>query len=209
MERDNDNTLLWVLGLTVAAVAIAYWLIEGGADSVGIDDDSSVGYDINAAGDALANITTTEEGRLEQLEPETQSLVRQLLDQMASQGISVLVGSTGRTIAQEKADVANGKSSKGQTYSWHMIGRAVDLYPINPDTGKPDYAGVRNDLYQTLASVATGLGFRSLAYNSDGSRHYLQTVKGPTWDGGHVEYHGPYSSLADAIQSEGPAYGIG
>ncbi len=207
MEREN-KTLLWVLGLTVVAVVVAYWLIEGGADSVGIADDSDVGYDINAAGDALANLTTSEETRLEQLEPETQALVRQLLDQMAAQGIRVFVGSTSRTIAQEKADVAAGKSSKGQTYSWHMIGRAVDLYPINPDTGKPDYQGVRNDLYQTLAAVATGLGFRSLAYNGDGSRHYLQTIKGSVWDGGHIEFRGGYSSLLAAIQAEGPAYGI-
>lgn len=207
MER-TDNSLLWVLGLTVAAIAIAYWLIEGGADSVGIDDDSDIGYDINSAGDALATITSTDEGRLEQLEPQTQSLVRQLLDQMAGQGISVSVGSTGRTIAQEKAAVENGKSSKGQTYSWHMIGRAADLYPINPDTGKPDYNGVRDDLFSTMAGIATSLGFRSLAYNSDGSRHYLTTVKGPVWDGGHVEYHGPYSNLSAAIAAEGSAYGV-
>lgn len=207
MERD-DKSLLWVLGLTVASIVIAYWLIEGGADSVGIDDNSIVGLTINEAGDALASITSTEEGRLEELEPDTQSLVRQLLNQMADQGIHVLVGSTGRTMAQEKADVSNGKSSKGQTYSWHMIGRAVDLYPINPDTGKPDYNGVRDDLFQTMASLATSLGLRSLAYNNDGTRRYLNTVKGKVWDGGHVEYHGPYGDLASAIATEGSAYGI-
>lgn len=205
----QDRTLLWVLGLTVLSIVIAYWLIEGGADSVGIDDNSDLGYTINSAGDALASLTSSEEGKLEKLEPTTQLLVRQLLDQMAAQGIDVYVGETIRTVAAEKADVAAGKSSKGQVYSWHNIGRAVDLYPINPDTGKADLNGVRNDLFTTMAALATALGFRSLAYNADGSRHYLNTVKGPVWDGGHIEYHGVYSSLAEAIAAEGPDYGIG
>jgi hypothetical protein len=207
MDKD-DRQLLWVLGLTVGVIVIAYWFVTGGADSIGLDDDSSLGYAINSVGDTLADLTSTEEGRLEKLEPTTQSLVRQLLDQLASQGTTVYVGSTIRTVAQEKADVAAGKSSKGQVYSWHNLGRAVDLYPVNPDTGKPDYNGVRYDLFSIMASVATSLGFRSLAYNADGSRHYLNTVKGPIWDGGHLEYHGPYSSLSEAIAAEGSDYGI-
>jgi hypothetical protein len=205
---ETSDTLLWTLGITVVVIVVVYWLTVSGADSIGIDDNSTVGYTINDVGDSLETLTSTEEGRLEKLEPETQGLVRSLIANLNAQGYQVTVGQTLRTVAAEKADVAAGKSSKGQVYSWHNIGRAVDLYMVDPDTGETDYNGSNDTLYQALASAATSLGFRSLAYNDDGSRHYLNTVKGPVWDGGHIEYHGPNATLAQAISAEGAAYGI-
>ena len=209
MATDPDTKLLWILGLTVIGVIAAYWVISGGADAIGIGDDTLVGYAINTVGDTVQSLTSTQEGKLEQLEPTTQGLVRQVIADLNNQGYQVTVGQTLRTVAAEKADVAAGKSSAGQVYSWHNIGRAVDLYMVDPATGQTDYAGANDSLYQALATTATSYGFRSLAYNADGSRHYLNTIKGPVWDGGHIEYHGDNATLAQAIASEGPAFGIG
>jgi hypothetical protein len=209
MATDPDTKLLWILGITVVAIIATYWVVSGGADAIGISDNSLVGYAINAVGDTVQSFTSTAEGRLQKLEPTTQGLVRQVIADLNSQGYQVTVGETLRTVAAEKADVAAGKSSATQVYSWHNIGRAVDLYMVDPATGSTDYAGANDTLYQALANTATSYGFRSLAYNADGSRHYLNTVKGSVWDGGHIEYHGDNATLAAAIASEGPTYGIG
>jgi hypothetical protein len=208
MNKD-DTQLLWILGFTVVAIVVTFWAVSGGAYAFGISDDSLVGYAINTVGDTIQSFTSTAEGRLEKLEPETQNLVRQVIADLNNQGYQVTVGETLRTVAAEKADVAAGKSSASQVYSWHNIGRAVDLYMVDPTTGQTDYNGANDSLYQALAATAQSYGFRSLAYNSDGTRHYLNTVKGPVWDGGHIEYHGDNTTLAAAIASEGPAYGIG
>jgi hypothetical protein len=92
--------------------------------------------------DAFVVLTTTEEYRLSQLEPETQSMVRQLIQELANQGLQVQVGQTLRTTAQEKAAIDAGRSAV-KTASWHQSGRAVDLYPIDPDSNQPDLSGHR------------------------------------------------------------------
>jgi hypothetical protein len=121
----------------------------------------------------------------------------------------VHVGQTLRSSAQEKDAIASGHSSSTLKVSWHQLGRAVDLYPIDPDTGVADTSGARDDLFQQMVATARTLGFRSLAYEDDGvTRHYIQGTKGPIWDGGHLEWRAPYSSISEAVAAEGADYGI-
>lgn len=177
-------------------------------------DVSDDGGPLDTLGDDLVSLTTTDESRLSQLEATTQDQVRGLISDLAAQGLSVKVGQTLRSPAAEKAAQSSGKSAETDitlpsgkviTPSWHLIGRAVDLYPIDPATGEADTNGSNVDLFHTMVDAATTRGFRSLAFNSDGSRHYLPTG---VWDGGHLEWRAPYSTLAEAIAAEGPAYGL-
>lgn len=184
------------------------WIIALLLLLVVLGDVSDDGGPVDQLGDALVTLTSSDEARLAKLEPSTQEQVRGLIADLAAQGLSVKVGQTLRTPAEEKADVAAGKSSATLVHSWHEIGRAVDLYPIDPATGAPDLNGSNVDLFHTMVDAATARGFRSLAFNSDGSRRYINTTRGPVWDGGHLEWRAPYGSIAEAIAAEGPNYGI-
>lgn len=103
-----------------------------------------------------------------------------------SYGLDTHVGSTIRTVTQQKSALASGHSAT--SHSWHLLGRGVDLYPIVEASGKPDLAGSHIDLYKTMHMVAPKWGFRGLAFNPDGSKRYIHTAKGPVWDGGHLEF---------------------
>lgn len=150
-------------------------------------------------------VTSSEEKRLSELEPTTQAKVRELLGRLHERGISVYVGQTVRTAAEEKANVEAGKTSAGLKYSWHELRRAVDLRPaVN---GQPDYENV--DLYREIAFEAEGMGFRQLGFNADGSKRIIVNAQGKgIWDGGHIEWREPYETLAQAVEAEGSKYGI-
>jgi 3D (Asp-Asp-Asp) domain-containing protein len=164
--------------------------------------------EIDAIGDALVELTTSEETRLSQLEPTTQALVRQLIQTLVNQGLVVHIGQTLRTQAAEKAAIAAGKSAV-KTHSWHEIGRAVDMYPINPDTGSPDMDGVRVDLFLQMQRTAESYGFRQIAFKDDNTKRLITNAKGKEiWDGGHMEYRGDYATIAEAVAAEGATYGI-
>ncbi len=185
-----------LLGL-LAAIGLGIWLVER-------DGKGDLGDQI---GDALVTLTTSEEHRLSQLESETQAQVRALVQSLKNDGLDIFVGSTLRTQAAEKAAIASGHSAV-KTHSWHELGRAADLYPVNPDTAAPDLEGIRDDLFVQMQQRAVELGFHQIAYNDDWSRRYITTSKGKTWDGGHVEWHGPYDTIALAVEAEGAYYGI-
>jgi len=153
-------------------------------------------------------LTSSDETRLAQLQPDAEAAFRGLIAQLAADGLSVKVGQTLRTPAQEKAAIDSGHSAV-KTHSWHEIGRAADLYPIDPDTGSADLDGVRLDLFAQMHTTAVGLGFRSIAFNADGSKHLITNSAGKLiWDGGHLEWRAPYGSIAEAVAAEGAAYGI-
>jgi hypothetical protein len=163
---------------------------------------------VDQLGDALVDLTSSEESRLEQLEPVTQEQVRALISTLAGQGIAVHVGQTLRTAAQEKDAQDSGHTSASLVTSWHQIGRAVDLYPLD-DAGKVDYSGTNLDAIRAIADTAESMGFRQLAFNADGSKRIIQGSKGPIWDSGHIEWRAPYGSIAEAVAAEGANYGIG
>lgn len=151
---------------------------------------------------------TGEDARIARLEQSTQDALRAMLAAANAAGLHVYVGQTLRTKAEEQAAIDSGHSAV-TTHSWHEIGRAVDCYPIDPDTGHADLDGVRLDLFRQMVGFATDQGFTSLAFNADGSKHLLHTATGHTiWDGGHLEFKGAYASIEQAVEAEGAAFGI-
>jgi hypothetical protein len=184
----------------IVAVLFGVWFIKRETDGESLFD---------SIGDFIAELTTSEEGRLQKLQPEAQAMFRALINSLeADEGIKVHVGQTLRTPAQEKAVIDAGRSAV-KTHSWHELGRAVDLYPINPDTGKADLDGVRVDLFLRMHEKAAALGFRGIAFNADGSKRFITNNAGKKiWDGGHLEWRGPYDTIAEAVEAEGAAYGI-
>jgi len=194
------STRQWLIlaGGTLAGGLVAFWWLNR-------DEPGAL---VDQLGDAVVTLTSSDESRLEELEPMTQDQVRALIANLAGQGIGVHVGQTLRTSAQEKDAIAAGHTSAALVTSWHQLGRAVDLYPLD-DNGKPDLTGSNLDAIRAIASTAEGMGFRQLAFNADGSKRIIQGTKGPIWDSGHIEWRSPYGSIAEAVAAEGANYGIG
>jgi hypothetical protein len=162
--------------LLLALGAVVALLLHKGADSVGA---AVVGFVMRALGKA-------EDARRQLLIPAARDALDALRrDLEENHGVKTFVGSTLRT-ATEQAVLVKGKASD-TNQSWHLLGRAVDLYPINPDTGKPDLDGRRGELFLKMHQVAVGHGWRGIAYSDleTGRRKYL---KNGNWDGGHLEF---------------------
>jgi hypothetical protein len=186
------------LGILGAGGLVAWYLF------LRHDDGGSV---LDQLGDTVNMLTSSEQDRIAALEPGTQAAVVQLVANLAARGVRVHVGQTLRTPAGEKAVIAAGRSAV-TTHSWHEIGRAADIYPLLDD-GSIDWDAENLDNYRALAEEAVALGFRSLAFNADGSKHLITNSAGKKiWDGGHVEFHGPFATIADAVAAEGAAFGI-
>ena len=135
------------------------------------------------------SVGASEEKKLSGLLPHVRARVEDLLRAMAARGYRVLVGSTLRSDAEQAKIVASGNSATSN--SWHLVGRAVDLYPYGPD-GKPDMDGRHVELYRILHQESARLGFSNLAFNADGSIRKIKTTKNgkqiEVWDAGHVEF---------------------
>lgn len=189
------------------------WTYIGGGLAVGVGlfwwlHRDEPGALLDKLADAAVTLTSSEEGRLGQLEAVTQEKVRELIADLNSQGIGVYVGQTLRSSAQEKAAIDSGHTSGSLTVSWHQLGRAVDLYPLDAD-GNPDRTGTNLDAIRAIATTAESVGFRQLAFNSDGSKRILHNADGaPIWDSGHVEWREPYGSIAEAVAAEGERFGL-
>lgn len=190
-----------IFGALAAVVAGVYLITR-------YEEDEGIPTVIDALGDWVTTLTTSEETRISQLEPETQRQVRMLITTLATEyGIDVHAGQTLRTSAQEKANVDAGKTAASLKYSWHELGRAIDIYPLLD--GEIDYDAKNLDAYRKLHEVAVNMGFRSLAFNADGTKHLITNAKGKKiWDGGHIEWRDPYDTITQAVAAEGAAYGI-
>jgi hypothetical protein len=196
----REEKIAAFLALGGAAVAGAAWWSSR-------DEDGGI---LETIADEVTLVTTTETARMLGLQPEVGAALNTLIAQLVTQGIKVYVGQTLRTAAQEQANVDAGKTAAGLKYSWHSIGRAVDLYPIDPATGKADLQARRLDLFQAMHAAAKLLGWRGIAFEADGAtRRLITNSKGKKiWDGGHLEWRAPYPTIAAAVAAEGPAYGI-
>lgn len=191
-----------------AFLAAGGGLVAAAAWWSGRDEDGGI---VDTALDALALLTSSEADRMSKLEPVTREELGTLIATLADAGLRVFVGQTLRTAAQEKSNVDAGKTAAGLVYSWHELGRAVDLYPVDPDTGKPDYAGRRVDLFIQMHAAAKLLGWRGIAFEPDGvTKKTITNSKGkPVWDGGHLEWRSPHATIVAAVAAEGAAFGIG
>lgn len=138
------------------------------------------------------------------LEPEMYRKYLELERRLAAKGIKLLRGRTRASQAEGRKNFAEGKSSIASGISWHLLGRAIDVYPFDPKTGKPDMAGKNKELYRLLHREWYALGGHGLAFlpYPNGPVRYLKGQKGKYWDGGHLEFHGPYKSLAQAYAAE-------
>ena len=136
----------------------------------------------------LRALGQSERARRAQLIPSAQLALDGLREELEQIGIETFIGSTLRTPEQQKALFDADKSPTSTVNSWHILGRAVDLYPIGDD-GQPDLAGKTWDtLFRSMHEMAPRWGFRGLAFNADGSRRYIKTKTGAVWDGGHLEF---------------------
>lgn len=196
----NEKIAAFLVGGGGLVAAAAWWS--------GREEDGGI---VDTVLDALALLSSSEADRMAKLEPSTREALGELLEACAAEGLRLFIGQTLRTAAAEKANVDAGKTAAGLVYSWHELGRAVDAYPIDPDTGKADYAGRRVDLFQQMHRIAKGLGWRGIAFKDDGvtKRTIINSKGHPVWDGGHLEWRTPHATIAAAVAAEGAAFGIG
>jgi len=194
VKRD-EKIALAVAGGAAVLGGLWWWSEENGGANV-----------IDLVGDLMYSLTTSEEDKIAALQQETQSKLRDLILALWDQDqLRVFVGQTKRTAAQEKANYEAGKTSAHLTHSWHELGRAVDLYPYNPDTGEPDLKGKRVDLFRVMHNRAKAMGFHGIAFNDDGSQKIIVNANGKKiWDGGHLEDRGSYTTIAQAWAAEAP-----
>ena len=174
MQRDDEELLLFAAGASALAVGL-WWWTSGGDQTVK---------------NAVRNLTPA--GRRAGLLPEVREALDAAIAELAADGIRVHVGQTIRSSSDQLQLVAAGAS--GTTRSWHLLGRAADIYPYDPATGRLDMAGSNDALYRRMHAAFTRQGFKNLAYNPDGTRRYITTTKDgkkrKIWDGGHVEFTG-------------------
>jgi hypothetical protein len=124
--------------------------------------------------------------RLELL-PQVRDALDAVRAELAAEGIETFIGSTYRTVEQQAAAVANRASDTEQ--SWHRLRRAVDLYPIDPETGFWDGEGRTWDtLFRRMHDVAAAHGFRGIAFVGPGGQGARKFLSSGRWDGGHLEY---------------------
>ncbi|MGB7925246.1 MAG: peptidoglycan-binding protein [Pyrinomonadaceae bacterium] len=102
------------------------------------------------------------ESRLKKIHPELANRVRMLIDKLAQGGIQLEVVQGMRTIAEQDALFAQGRSKPGNVVtnarggqSNHNYGLAVDLVPFT--NGKPNWLAP-NSIWMALGSEAESLG---------------------------------------------------
>lgn len=118
--------------------------------------------------------------------PQVRDALAELRRRLDAKGVPTFVGETLRTADYQATKVADGKSATQN--SWHLLGRAVDLYPVIAGTNAPDLNGSDVERFRTMHDEASKLGFRGLAFNLDGTKRYLTTSSGKVWDAGHLEF---------------------
>lgn len=136
----------------------------------------------------LLMLTSTEEKRIASMEFAAGAALRNLISTLEAEGIRTFVGNTVRSPEDSARFVAEGKASAGLKHDWHTLGRAVDLYIFDPIAKKVDFTGQMLAQIRRMHEVAKSQGWESIAFNSDGSKHYLKGAKGPVWDAGHLQW---------------------
>jgi hypothetical protein len=178
----NSRHWLYVAGASVIATLTWYFwddlrvIYQGGETET--DDAETDTPEIE--------VTGPESNRMVLLLPQVQAALQATINDLGSQGISVFIGQTRRTKEQESINLAKGASAT--MHSWHLLGRAVDLYPIDPNTGDPDLNGRRFDLFKTMQQTGAKYGFTNISFYDDWTKRLITTSKGKIWDGGHMQF---------------------
>ena len=133
-DRSDLRGVALLFGAGAAATALAYWLKRDIATLDGPQEDE----------------------RLKRLQPHIRARVIELQRRLLARGVRTFIGTTRRTTAKQAEAQAAERSATPR--SWHLIGRAVDLYVIDPATGQPDTKAKRLDLYRILWEEAKKLG---------------------------------------------------
>lgn len=120
--------------------------------------------------------------------PARKALLR-LQAALASRGIQTYIGQTGQSAETAAEMFASGRSATRR--SWHRVGRAVDLYIIDPRDGRIDTSALREDLYATMGAIARATGWRWLGLGTLTNAEtgatftdpqHLEWRDGLTWD---------------------------
>lgn len=111
-------------------------------------------------------LSPTSNARLDQLYPPLAKAVRTLAETLASEGIRILVVQGLRTVAEQDALFARGRTAPGSIvtnaaggHSWHNFGLAVDLAPLAPD-GTIDWNS-GHPQWKRMEAVGVSLGLTS------------------------------------------------
>jgi len=115
---------------------------------------------------------------LEDLTPDTRAATERFIAEAKDNGIELKIASTLRSCSEQAEIYAQGRTKPGKIVSnapgcrsWHVFGRAVDLFIRNSDGTLQLEADPR---YEVLGQIAEDMGF----------------VWGGRWgDAGHFEYH--------------------
>lgn len=105
------------------------------------------------------------EARLGLVSPDLAALVRQLAERLALENITIRVTQGLRTIAEQNALYAQGRTEPGKIVthaagcsSWHVLGCAVDVAPM--DDGIPDW-DESHPAWGRIVALGESLGLRS------------------------------------------------
>jgi hypothetical protein len=189
MARTTDDSWLWLAYGGALAAGLYWWFGR----------DAAARLFSPAGGVAMkAGPSTGELVRLGQLEPEVRARLEQLAARMLTAGVRLYFGSGLRTLAQQEKLLAKKRTTT--LNSWHRARRAMDVYPIDAATGKPDTTARNEAAFRLMHREWAKLGGTGLAYKPypDGRKN---VIAGMGWDAGHLEYHGPYPNAVAAIQA--------
>lgn len=128
-------------------------------------------------------MTERDRTKLALLLPHVREQVEALIRQCEAQGVSLAVGNTLRTAAKQAQNVAAGRAMTSR--SWHLLGRAADLYVRLPG-GKLDVRATNRAAYELMHQEAKKLGFRVLGFkpfrNGTVDPYHVEWRDGMTWD---------------------------
>jgi peptidoglycan LD-endopeptidase CwlK len=108
---------------------------------------------------------TVSEQRLSEVYPGLASKVRQMADTLAAEGTDIRVTQSLRTMAEQEALYAEGRTAPGSVvtdakpgYSWHNFGLAIDVAPLTPQG--PDW-NTSHPVWGRIVAIGTALGMDS------------------------------------------------
>lgn len=102
--------------------------------------------------------------RLSGLIPPVRVALQKVRQRLIDRGIRTAIRSTRRTQAQQDQKVAEQKSDTANSY--HLLGRAVDMYVFGPD-GELDLAGKHENLYRIMHQEGAKDGFTNISFSTD------------------------------------------